>query len=265
MALLAGASLVASLLAVPLAAPVSAQDYVVIPQAEFEDCWDHMTLGERYAQTDANGNLLTYQGTNTVLVQQCRLNWDNIDGYLRDKLPAMPADALELSEAIEIVKDYFGEQCRLSVGADIEPPLCRVGSIEFIHLDYRDSERDLADILEDDYEVLRDADVLRAAWWAITVDHQERRSPSSAYVYKPPYAPPARDDSRVTPTSPSVAPPTPTNAEWQNGGLKDGSTTSDDQYTQGDDGYHRRKKQPDGTFRCYFNGYDGSLANLGPC
>ena len=42
LAVLAGASLVASLLAVPLAAPVSAQNYAVTPQAEFGDCWDHM-------------------------------------------------------------------------------------------------------------------------------------------------------------------------------------------------------------------------------
>ena len=65
--------------------------------------------------------------------------------------------------------------------------------------------------------------------------------------------------------APSTPPPVPANTKWQNGGLANGNTTSDDQYSQGEHGYHRRKKQPDGTFRCYFNGYDGSLANLGPC
>ena len=62
LAVLAGASLVASLLAVPLAAPVSAQDYAVIPQAEFGDCWDHMEPPERYT-LDENGDAITVEGT----------------------------------------------------------------------------------------------------------------------------------------------------------------------------------------------------------
>ena len=110
----------------------------------------------------------------------------------------------------------------------------------------------------------------------ITKDHQTRQSVHQTrqsvrrpyYVLKPQglISPSDRNNpDLVIVLAPSTPPPVPANTQWQNGGLKDGSTTSDDQYSQGDDGYHRRKKQPDGTFRCYFNGYDGSLANLGAC
>ena len=193
---------VASLLAVPLAAPVSAQDYAVIPQAEFGDCWDHMELPERYTLGDENGDAITVDGTTEVVTARCVVTWD---GYLTS---------------------MASESSRLSAGI--------AGSLSLI-----------------------------------TKDHQTRQS-----VYKPYYVlkPPAlispehqNNPDLVIVLSPSTPPPVPANIQWQNGGLKDGSTTSDDQYSQGEHGYHRRKKQPDGTFRCYFNGYDGSLANLGAC
>ena len=63
-----------------------------------------MSPGERYALTDANGNLITYGSTIIVIVRQCVLDWNNINRHLGDKLPVMPAEGLELSEVIALVR-----------------------------------------------------------------------------------------------------------------------------------------------------------------
>ena len=208
LAVLAGASLVASLLAVPLAAPVSAQNYAVIPQAEFGDCWDHMEPPERYTLGDENGDAITVDGTTEVVTPRCVVTWD---GYLTS---------------------MASESSRLSAGI--------AGSLSLITKDHQTRQ-------------------------SVRQTRQSVRRPY--YVWKPQALSPElqKNPDLVIVLAPSTPPPVPANTKWQNGGLKNGTTTSDDQYSQGDDGYHRRKKQPDGTFRCYFNGYDGSLANLGAC
>ena len=103
----------AALLAVPLAAPVSAQDHVVIPEAE--DCWDRVPLGTQYAVTDENGDLVTAPGTTNVLVRQCALQLGTLDDYLLEKLPEVARGFnLDIAEAIEIVQDVVGERCPVS-------------------------------------------------------------------------------------------------------------------------------------------------------
>ena len=108
LAVLAGASLVASLLAVPLAAPVSAQNYAVIPQAEFGDCWDHMEPPERYTLGDENGDAITVDGTTEVVTPRCVVTWD---GYLT----SMASESSRLSAGIAgslslITKDHQTRQ-----------------------------------------------------------------------------------------------------------------------------------------------------------
>ena len=219
LAVLAGASLVASLLAVPLAAPVSAQNYAVTPQAEFRDCWDHMEPPERYTLGDENGDAITVEGTTGVVTARCVVTRDGYLTSLSSRLSAGIAGSLSL-----ITKDH---QTRQSV---------------------RQTRQSVHQTRQ-----------------SVRQTRQSVRRPY--YVWKPQALSPElqKNPDLVIVLAPSTPPPVPANTKWQNGGLKNGSTTSDDQYSQGDDGYHRRKKQPDGTFRCYFNGYDGSLANLGAC
>ena len=222
LAVLAGASLVASLLAVPLAAPVSAQNYAVTPQAEFEDCWDHMEPPERYTLGDENGDAITVEGTTGVVTARCVVTWD---GYLTS---------------------MASQSSRLSAGI--------AGSLSLITKDHQTRQ-----------SVHQTRQSVHQTRQSVRQTRQSVRRPY--YVWKPQALSPElqKNPDLVIVLAPSTPPPVPANTKWQNGGLKNGTTTSDDQYSQGDDGYHRRKKQPDGTFRCYFNGYDGSLANLGAC
>ena len=116
LAVLAGASLVASLLAVPLAAPVSAQNYAVTPQAEFRDCWDHMEPPERYTLGDENGDAITVEGTTGVVTARCVVTRDGYLTSLSSRLSAGIAGSLSL-----ITKDH---QTRQSVRPDaaVRPP-----------------------------------------------------------------------------------------------------------------------------------------------
>ncbi len=239
-------------------APVSAQDYLIVPQAGLEDCWDQVPLGERYALTDENGDLILYEGSIDVLVgvivRECNLHVGELDDYLSDKLPEVARGFnLDIAEAIEIVQDVVvAERCPL---VDYLPA-CQDGSAFLTNsiLTGKTTEG-----------VPGDDDVLSVAW-LIIVDHQNRQSAgSSPYVFKPSFPKPGGDPGYTAPSSPRRPPQPPANVEWHNGGLSDGTTTDKDQYSYGDDGYHRRKQQADGTWRCYYNGYDGSLDNLGTC
>ena len=234
-------------------APVSAQGYVIVPQAGLGNCWDQIPLAQRYAVTDENGDLVTYSGTNTVLVRQCNLTVGTLDDYLSDKLPeAARGFNLNIAEAIEIVQDIVVERCGRSVPLEA----CQAGTPAL--------KRHMLTGVARDGEPTDD-DVESAAWWIIA-SHQNRQSAeSSPYVFKPPYQQPGGDPGFAARQSPPRPPQPPTNAEWHNGGLSDGTTTDKDQYSYDDDGYYRRKQQGDGTWRCYFNGSDGSLANLGTC
>ena len=234
-------------------APVSAQDYVIVPQAGSENCWDHVPLTQRYAVIDENGDLVTYSGTNTVIVLNCSLAVGTLDDYLSDRLPeAARGFNLDIAEAIEIVQDVVLERCR----AGITPEDCEDGSEPLVYFLLTGVDRNA---------LPTDDDVESAAWWIIA-RHQNRQSAeSSPYVFKAPYQQPGGDPGFTARQSPPRPPQPPTNAEWHNGGLSDGTTTDKDQYSYDDDGYYRRKQQGDGTWRCYFNGYDGSLANLGTC
>ena len=234
-------------------APVSAQDYVIVPQAGLENCWDQVPLAQQYAVTDENGDLVTYSGTNNVIVRQCSLTVGTLDDYLSDKLPeAARGFNLNIAEAIEIVQDIVDERCLLRY----TPLRCQNGTAPLSRFMLTGVSRDGAP--DDD-------DVESAGWWIIA-SHQNRQSAeSSPYVFKPPYQQPGGDPGFTARQSPPRPPQPPTNAEWHNGGLSDGTTTDKDQYSYDDDGYYRRKQQGDGTWRCYFNGYDGSLANLGTC
>lgn len=103
--------------------------------------------------------------------------------------------------------------------------------------------------------------------------------PARYYVYQPAVVPQDADPSpRTPPAVPSARPlaataeeepngnlPASAPLEWQRGGLSDGTLTTDDQYLITPAGYYRRKLHSDGTWYCYFNGNDGSLANLGAC
>ena len=88
----------------------------------------------------------------------------------------------------------------------------------------------------------------------------------SYYVYRPTVEPqPPQADREPPQKSPDTLPaelPPETSFEDNQQSWDD---NEDDQYRYNEDGYYRRKKQGDGTFKCYFNGYDGSLANLGEC
>ena len=224
-----------------------------MPQAGLEDCWDQVPLAQQYAVTDENGDLVTYSGTTNVYVRQCNLNVGTLDDYLSDKLPeAARGFNLDIAEAIEIVQDIVYERCLDFIVMES----CQAGTVHLTRVMMTGVERDGAPT---------DDDVMSAAWWIIA-RHQNRQSAeSSPYVFKPPYQQPGGDPGFTARQSPPRPPQPPTNAEWHNGGLSDGTTTDKDQYSFDDDGYYRRKQQGDGTWRCYFNGYDGSLANLGTC
>ena len=224
-----------------------------MPQAGLEDCWDQVPLAQQYAVTDENGDLVTYSGTTNVYVRQCNLNVGTLDDYLSDKLPeAARGFNLDIAEAIEIVQDVVDERCLLFAAMDS----CQAGSLPLTPIMLTGVFRD---------GVPNDDDVVSAAWWIIA-DHQVRQSTeSSPYVFKPPFQQPGGDPGFAARPSPPRPPQPPANAEWHNGGLSNGTTTDKDQYSYDDDGYYRRKQQGDGTWRCYFNGYDGSLANLGTC
>ena len=92
----------------------------------------------------------------------------------------------------------------------------------------------------------------------------------SYYVYRPtvePQPPQAdREPPQESPATPPASLPSESSFEDTHEDNQQGwDDDEDDQYRYDGDGYYRRKKQGDGTFKCYFNGYDGSLANLGEC
>ena len=92
----------------------------------------------------------------------------------------------------------------------------------------------------------------------------------SYYVYRPTVEPqPPQADreppQRSTARPPASLPPESSFEDTHEDNQQGWDDNEDDQYRYDGDGYYRRKKQGDGTFKCYFNGYDGSLANLGEC
>ena len=92
----------------------------------------------------------------------------------------------------------------------------------------------------------------------------------SYYVYRPTVEPQPPQADREPPqkslaTPPASLPPESSFEDTHEDNQQGWDDTEDDQYRYDGDGYYRRKKQADGTFKCYFNGYDGSLANLGEC
>ena len=92
----------------------------------------------------------------------------------------------------------------------------------------------------------------------------------SYYVYRPTVEPQPPQEDRDPPQRSPDRPPAslPSESSYRNTHQDNQQGWDDnqaDQYRYDGDGYYRRKQQGDGSFKCYFNGYDGSLANLGEC
>ena len=223
-------------------------------QEDEEQCWESYELGE---DVDDDGT-----------TQKCLLHLDDVEDWLDANLLTVDTRYQSRDSYISELHDEILARCEEKRSeSECSNPDHDVRS------GYLYALRSGTEQLDDG----RDSELFIIRWAERRIDgwhNQERYTregvPSdtgSFYVWKPAVTP-AQRDSDATPIrrSPSRAPSRPpANAEWLDGGLPDGSGTSADQYAITDHGTYRRKLQSNGTYRCYFNGPDDSLANLGSC
>lgn len=235
---------------------------------EFNDiCWTVYELSETYLGQVGPDDT----GTNL----QCLVYNDNLDGYLDYILAEGVDETYETREAyIGRLKQVAADNCRTvapTLGFDVTD--CDADEVRLSYLDPRRTNGQFSAEGARDEAVFEQWAIFRINGWHSSAGRAARGSVLTTpyYVYKVAIRSQAtlaaissgqQPARKPPPATPPATPPA--GAVWQDGGTSSG-TTSDDQYTYNDDGYFRRKMQSDGTYRCYFNGYDGSLANLGEC
>ena len=230
-----------------------------------DNCWKHVELGEPF--TDEGGASLT-----------CDIGLKAFPSYLDYKLPPIDETYDTRENYIQRLQDDIVAAC-LERRAGSSLARCNADSDAYVvyagylfnHLSITTSG-DLNNGQESELLVMLWADIKVNEWGNQERYEQDDLPPTagSYYVYRPTVEPQPPQTDREPPqrspdTPPASLPPESSFEDTHEDNQQGWDDSQDDQYRYDDDGYYRRKKQGDGTFKCYFNGYDGSLANLGEC
>ena len=226
-------------------------------------CWDTMSLGERYRNE---------HGTQF----ECLVHIGEINDYLDRRLPPVDETYDTRENYIQRLKDDIVNTCkeiRTAAGrGDIQ---CTIAEHD-VRLGYLYKHGTFGDSIDEGQEsellIMLWADIKINEWGNQERYDQDNLPPTagSYYVYRPTVEPqPPQEDRDPPPRSPDTPPASlPSESSYRNTHQDNQQGWDDnqaDQYRYDGDGYYRRKQQGDGSFKCYFNGYDGSLANLGEC
>ena len=227
--------------------------------------------------TLAQDDEVTYCWDTQELSIDCTPRIGTFKDYLDDKLP--PVD-----ETYDTRDNYIQRLYDDMIAGCLERPgggggsanSCTTGSTRTVygHYLYSHLSRDslLINGQESELLIMLWADIKVNEWGNQERYDQDDLPPTagSYYVYRPTVEPqPPQEDRDPPPRSPDTPPASlPSESSYRNTHQDNQQGWDDneaDQYRYDGDGYYRRKQQGDGSFKCYFNGYDGSLANLGEC
>ncbi len=241
---------------------------------EGEECYETVDLNAKYYIRNVEDQIIEdYNGSPD---NYCNLIFNQLRGYLTHTLPTTidvtytsRADYITtlVNRAIEICTVYYNSRSQSNNATSF----CSTVSDSEVREAYLKSGGRIA-ILPDDYMMVQ---------WAhgiITNLYNESRHESGGvisdtepyYVSIPPYILSApRHNPDFAPvsshTTPLAVPISGTSEDWRDGGLYSGELTTADQWYITKEGRWRRMLQKDGTYQCFFYGFDGSYAILGIC
>ena len=228
-----------------------------------DNCWKYAELGGAIPGDVGN--------------TPCRVFLQNFQPYLDYKLPPIDETYDTRENYIQRLYDDMIAVCNARRAGNsltaCHNPISRI-KLGYLYegLPISGSDSALTNGQESELLILLWADIKVNEWGNQERYEQDNLPPTagSYYVYRPtiePQPPQAdREPPQRSPARPPASLPSESSFEDTHEDNQQGWDDSQaDQYRYDGDGYYRRKKQGDGTFKCYFNGYDGSLANLGEC